>query len=236
MGIKQKVRICVDFAMILLMPGLMAYSLISGKMHERLGMAMFLLFCAHHLLNLGWYRAMIKGHYTAPRIVRTALNMLLLIVMALLAVSSVIMSGYAPWDIKGGMAFARLAHLASSYWGFVLASFHLGIYWNRMLAAKRMQKQIKAPFKYILGLVFLAYAVYGVYAFLKRRFAAYMFLKVQFVFFDYGESAVLFFAEYFAVMCLFAVIGHYVSVCMNRLNRSGKRRTVKRKILERNEK
>lgn len=161
MRIKQKVQICVDFAMILLMPCLMAYSLISGKMHEWLGMAMFLLFFAHHLLNLGWYRAVIKGHYTVPCIVRTAVNMLLLIVMVLLAVSSVIMSGYAPWDIKGGMAFARLAHLASSYWGFVLVSFHLGIYWNRMLAAKRMQKQIKAPFKYILRFVFWAYAAYG---------------------------------------------------------------------------
>ena len=99
MRIKQKIRIYVDFAMILLMPCLMAYSLISGKIHEWLGMAMFFLFFAHHLLNLGWYRAMIKGHYTATRIVRTSVNMLLLIVMVLLAVSSVIMSGYAPWDI-----------------------------------------------------------------------------------------------------------------------------------------
>lgn len=222
MGIKQKVRICVDFAMILLMPCLMAYSLIGGKIHEWLGMAMFLLFFAHHLLNLGWYRAMIKGHYTVPRILRTAVNMLLLIVMVLLAVSSVIMSGYAPWDIKGGMAFARLAHLASSYWGFVLVSFHLGIYWNRMLAAKRMKKQIKAPFKYILRFVFWIYAAYGVYAFLKRQFASYMFLQVQFVFFDYGESAALFFADYFSVMCMFAVIAHYVSACMNCLNRRRK--------------
>lgn len=222
MRIKQKIRIYVDFAMILLMPCLMAYSLISGKMHEWLGLAMFLLFFAHHLLNLGWYRAMIKGHYTTPRILRTAVNMLLLIVMVLLAVSSVIMSGYAPWDIKGGMAFARLAHLASSYWGFVLVSFHLGIYWNRMLAAKRMQKQIKAPFKYILRFVFWIYAAYGVYGFLKRQFASYMFLQVQFVFFDYGESAALFFADYLSVMCLFAVIGHYVSACMNRLNRRRK--------------
>ena len=66
---------------------------------------------------------MIKGHYTAIRIVRTSVNMLLLIVMVLLAVSSAIMSGYAPWDIKGGMVFARLEHLASSYWGFVLVIF-----------------------------------------------------------------------------------------------------------------
>ena len=112
MRIKQKIRIYVDFAMILLMPCLMAYSLIGGKIHEWLGMAMFLLFFVHHLLNLCWNRAMIKGHYTAPRIVRTAVNMLLLIVMVLLAVSSVIMSGYAPWDIKGGIGGAVFCGLS----------------------------------------------------------------------------------------------------------------------------
>ena len=52
----------------------------------------------------------------------------------------------------------------------------------------------------------------------------YMFLQVQFVFFDYGEPAVLFFADYLSVMCLFAVIGHYVSACMNCLNASGNRK------------
>lgn len=96
MRIKQKVRICVDFAMILLMPCLMAYSLISGKIHEWLG--------------------------NVP---------------------------------------------------FVLCS-------------------------------------------------SSMFLQVQFVFFDYGESAALFFADYLSVMCLFAVIGYYVSACMNCLNRRRK--------------
>ena len=47
-----------------------------------------------------------------------------------------------------------------------------------------------------------------------------MFLQVQFAFLDYGEPVVLFFMEYFAVMCLSAVIGYYMSALLLRLNRS----------------
>jgi hypothetical protein len=38
-----------------------------------------------------------------------------------------------------------------------------------------------------------------------------MFLQVPFVFLDYGEPALLFFMEYFAVICLFAVIGYFIA-------------------------
>lgn len=38
-----------------------------------------------------------------------------------------------------------------------------------------------------------------------------MFLQVPFVFLDYGEPTLLFFMEYFAVICLFAVIGYFIA-------------------------
>ena len=112
----------------------------------------------------------------------------------------------------------RLMHLALSYWVFVLASFHLGIYWNRIPVARKVtaDKKISA----LLRLTFLLYAAYGVHVFIKRQFALSMFLQVQFAFLDYGEPVVLFFMEYFAVMCLSAVIGYYMSALLHRLNRS----------------
>ena len=138
--------------------------------------------------------------------------------MVFLAVSSVILSGYAPWSIKGSMAVARLMHLALSYWVFVLASFHLGIYWNRIPVAGKVMAVKKISV--LLRLALLLYAAYGVHVFIKRQFALYMFLQVQFAFFDYGEPAALFFMEYFAVMCLSAVTGYYISVLLHHLNRS----------------
>lgn len=143
MRAKQKIRLCVDFVMVILMPCLMAYAFMEGKLHEWLGLAMFLLFFLHHLLNAGWHRALGKGAYTANRILGTVTNLLLLLAMVFLAVSSVILSGYAPWNIKGSMAAARLMHLALSYWVFVLASFHLGIYWNRIPAARKVMADKK---------------------------------------------------------------------------------------------
>ena len=44
MWAKQKIRLCVDFVMVILMPCLMAYAFMGGKLHEWLGLAMFLLF------------------------------------------------------------------------------------------------------------------------------------------------------------------------------------------------
>lgn len=100
----------------------------------------------------------------------------------------------------------------------MLASFHLGIYWNRIPVARKVMadKKISA----LLRLALLLYAAYGVYVFIKKQFALYMFLQVQFAFLDYGEPVVLFFMEYFAVMCLSAVIGYYMSDLLYRLNRS----------------
>ena len=90
---------------------------------------------------------------------------------------------------------ARLMHLALSYWVFVLACFHLGIYWNRIPVARKVMadKKISA----LLRLALLLYAAYGLYVFIKKQFALYMLLQVQFAFLDYGEPVVLFFTGRF---------------------------------------
>ena len=54
-------------------------------------------------------------------------------------------------------------------------------------------------------------AGYGVYAFLKRDIGSYMFLKNQFVFFDFEEPLILFLLDYIAVMGLFVCVGHYIA-------------------------
>ena len=53
---KKKIKIIVDFGMVLLLPLLMAYSLVGEAAHEYLGIGMFLLFIAHHILNIAWWK------------------------------------------------------------------------------------------------------------------------------------------------------------------------------------
>lgn len=51
---KKKLRIVIDSGMVLLLPLLMVYSLVGETAHEYLGIGMFLLFIAHHILNIAW--------------------------------------------------------------------------------------------------------------------------------------------------------------------------------------
>ena len=53
---KAIVRIGIDIGMTVLLLLLMAYELIGSSLHEWIGLAMFVLFVCHHLLNRGWYK------------------------------------------------------------------------------------------------------------------------------------------------------------------------------------
>ena len=58
---KKKIRIVVDCGMVLLLPLLMAYSLVGEAAHEYLGIGMSLLFVAHHILNVAWWKHLLRG-------------------------------------------------------------------------------------------------------------------------------------------------------------------------------
>ena len=96
------------------------------------GAAMFLLFILHHGLNWRWYPRLAKGRYTPLRVIQTIVNFLVLASMAGLMVSGIILSRevFAFLPISGGMGFARILHMLSAYWGFILMSTHLGLHWG----------------------------------------------------------------------------------------------------------
>lgn len=58
-------------------------------------------------------------------------------------------------------------------------------------------------------------SLYGCFAFAKRQFAEYMFLRSSFVFFDFGEARLFFFLDYIAVMILFALAGYGVILALH---------------------
>ena len=82
----------IDITMLVLMPLLMAYSLIGEVFHDVAGMAVFAIFIAHHILNRKWFSSLLKGKYNRLRIFQTVLNMLLLFFMFAQPISSILMS------------------------------------------------------------------------------------------------------------------------------------------------
>ena len=87
----------------------------------------------------GWWRSLGKGRYTPARVFQLVIDLLVLLAMLGLMVSGVMLSNhvFAFLPISGGMSFARLLHMASAYWGFVLMSLHLGLHWNMILSMAR---------------------------------------------------------------------------------------------------
>ena len=225
MNPKMIAKIGVDIGMTVALLFLMTYEMIGQSLHEWLGIGMFLLFVIHHVLNRRWFGSLLKGKYTPFRIWQTVLVVSVFFSMLGSMVSGVIISrsvlSFLP--IHGGSSFGRNLHMLSAYWGFVLMSLHLGLHWNMMLGA--MGKAIKGTSTariWILRIIAIAVAFYGVYAFVKRDIWDYMLLRVHFVFFDYDEPLFFFLLDYIAVMSLFIFVGHYLAVFLRRYGRKKK--------------
>ena len=212
---KKKLRIVIDIGMVLLLPLLMAYSLVGEVAHEYLGIGMFVLFAAHHILNAAWWKHLLRGGYTPLRIFGTAVNLALAIIMLALPISGMILSRYVFHFLHlGGTSAARTVHLLASYWGLVLMSFHAGMHGNVMMGMFRKAANIQQPSKirtWNLRVIALLLAICGVHAFVKNEIGPYLFLRTQFVFIDFSKPMALVLLDYLAIIALFAMVGYCTS-------------------------
>ena len=114
---KMMLKMGLDLVMTVLLLCQMAYMLIGEAAHEWMGAAMFVLFLLHHVLNWRWYRNLVKGKYTALRILQTVVDFLVLLAMIGLMVSGIMLSRevFAFLPIRGGMGFARILHMLAAY-------------------------------------------------------------------------------------------------------------------------
>lgn len=220
-------KIIVDILMLATMPVLMAYMLAGEVLHEWLGTGIFVLFILHHILNFHWIKNLFHGKYTISRIVKTIVNVLILLMIIGLAYSGIVLSRhvFADLDIHASRANARSIHMFCSYWGFVLMSLHFGFHWDMFLGIARKFTEKKSVLRSaVLRVLAAGIAGYGIYAFQKREISSYLMMKIQFAFFNMEEPLVAFIVDYLAVMGLFAVVGYYVMFVLKIISK--KRRSV----------
>ena len=199
-------RLLIDIAMTIILPMLMAYSLVGEMIHEIIGTMMLVLFVIHHVMNRKWYPALFKGRYDGLRIFRTCLDAALLAIMLIQPISGILMSKYLYTFIvvPGIAATVREMHLVIAYWGFVLMSVHAGMHLTILVSkVKAWNKGISKA----LFAVWILISIYGVYAFIKRAMPEYMFRRQLFAFIDISESKLVFFAEHASVMLVFMLFG-----------------------------
>ena len=212
---KMAVKLAADMGMTLALLFLMGYQFWGETAHEWVGAIMFALFILHHVLNLNWHKRIFKGKYTPMRTLTLCVDILVLLAMLALMYSGIVMSRhvFAFLSVERGLALARRLHILGAYWGFLLMSVHLGLHWNMILGMVKKQTKLKPSKVRSIALFCISavIAVYGIYVFIKRDFATYLFLKSEFVFLDYSEPKLLFYFDYLVLMGLCIFIAHYGS-------------------------
>ena len=212
---KMAVKLAADIGMTLALLFLMGYQFWGETAHEWVGAIMFVLFILHHALNFNWHKRIFKGKYTPMRTLTLCVDILVLLAMLALMYSGIVMSRhvFAFLSVERGLALARRLHILGAYWGFLLMSVHLGLHWNMILGMVKKRAKLKPSKVRSIALFCTSalLAVYGIYVFIRRDFATYLFLKSEFVFLDYSEPKLLFYFDYLALMGLCIFIAHYGS-------------------------
>lgn len=127
---KRRIKIFIDIAMLVLFLYLMSYHPGMGLMlHALLGITLFILFIVHHVLNRFWFKTLFKGKYNLRRSLLCMTNVALLLAMLLMMISSLQISGMV-FDISflPLRFYWRNIHVASTAWGFIIISLHLGLH------------------------------------------------------------------------------------------------------------
>ena len=218
MNKKTIVKMCIDLAMTAALPALMCYSIVGETAHGVIGIAMFVLFILHHILNFGWIKSLFKGKYDLRRGVNTAVNALVFLCMVGLMYSGIVISKHVFTFVNiGGAMTARTIHMLCAYWGLVLMSVHLGMHISQMAARMKLKKKAVV---WALRIIFGVIGAVGVYEFISLKFTDYMFGKVQFVFIDTNASALLTALQYLSVMVLFAYVGYILQILLKRNNKT----------------
>ena len=232
----NKIRLPLDIMMTLVSIVLMGgnYLFPADIVHEILGVALFVLWAIHIILNRRWYGAIFKGKYNPYRVMQTVINCCILICTIFLMISGIILSNqlFTFLNIQSGLGFARIAHLISSHWYYLFMSLHIGLHvgviTNKMRhpapinchpelvsgsSTNEMPKQVRHDkLRKIIPCIILALVcVYGLYAFIARGVWKYLILKQQFFFFDLERGYILFTMDYISIIILFATISHFIA-------------------------
>ncbi|WP_180247578.1 hypothetical protein [Bacillus sp. AFS031507] len=106
----------------------MAYQINGNTIHEMVGVTLLLLFIAHNILNRRWYKTIFKGKHNVRRILSIAVNLLFLVSMVVVLISSVPISHdilLMLWEIAcwtfGAVQNFNLVSLAPESSGIVLS-------------------------------------------------------------------------------------------------------------------
>ncbi|MFK4392342.1 hypothetical protein CN563_21675 [Bacillus sp. AFS026049] len=207
------IRLVIDLSMTVLMLVAMAYQLTGNAMHELAGVILCLLFITHNILNRRWYKTIFKGKHNVRRILSIVVNLLFLVSMAVVMISSVTISrDIIPFiPIKNDTVLLQI-HVMTSYWGFIFMAVHIGMSWATIINSVRKMTGITGTSR-IRTIAFRVMAVlivvYGVQASFERGMLNKLTIYNPFGWESY-DSSMKFLLDHLAIMGIYISGTHYV--------------------------
>jgi hypothetical protein len=204
-------QVIQDIVLLFILSTLMGYHLWSEYIHEISGIVFLAIILLHTGLNLHWFTNLFQGEYTVFRILQVTLNILLISVFVIAILSGIMLSQHVfpNLSIHNASDFVRKIHMTSVHWGQVLIAFHLGMHWNMLANFFRKIWHISATSLLAsrgMPALFLIISCYGLYAFVHRHLFNYLLMQVEFSFFNFEESKILFYLDVFSIIILISYL------------------------------
>lgn len=224
MNRNMAIRLAIDLTMTILMLVAMAYRITGNTIHEVVGVFLFVLFIVHNILNRRWYKAIAKGKYNVRRILSIMVNLLFLMSIVTIIISSLpISSDLLPYISVNNDMVWREIHVLTSYWAFILMAVHIGMSWTTIIkAVGRMSGMTQTSRIRTITLRFIAVmmVVYGV----QTSFDREMIYKLT-IYNPFGwgadDSTFRFLIDHLAIMGIYISGTHYVLKFVNQRKNRG---------------
>ena len=180
---------------------------VESLIHEWAGILLFLLVLIHLIQNRKWFKTLIKGKYNDNRLITTIIDLTLIILLILIAISSLVISRFIFKNINIiDVLLARRIHLALTAWLFIICSIHYGMHLH-------LDKKYNI-FNWIIIIIGLVSCIY-------TRFYERLFLINEFPYMPFEESWKLYILNLF--ICLsFVLLGIECNKFMKKIKKKDK--------------
>ena len=200
---QRALRRAVDVALAILLLVQMCYQLLPEDFHALLGVVMTVVAAVHLWFNIPWIRSLGKGHWGAARLLLAACSAISLLLIALLALSGLVLSGILP-ALRPLDGLARAVHLSSSYLALLILPLHTGLHAAKTLS--RSTSNVAKPAEKLGFAAWLLASCVGIYEFFSLHIWDYVTLRMPFVL-SAGAPLPVYLLEHACVMALFAFLG-----------------------------
>ena len=178
---KSDIKMIVDIPMLILM--LLEYSKIyTGQLlHEIIGIVLFLLFFTHNLLNINFYKRLLKGKYNSMRMITTIVDLTFLLCMLFTITLGIPISEkiFSFLHLNGNMTIRKL-HTIFGYWALVILAIHLGLHFKMIFAKLKNKTKDNKILKIIIYIIQIIIIIYGIKAMIDTNLGSYLMGKLSF--------------------------------------------------------